>query len=494
MNSLFNDTSKTYPKTTKQSKENLTTTTNGAIAYSDTNNPVLDLFAKIGSLRKSGWQALDLFENAFAHDKELTAATLAWVRDFRHSGAGERETFRILLAKMIETDNEYATILLNLVPFIGRFDDLRVAYGTKLESFAVDLWIKFLKEENALAAKWISLKKDKPIKFGLGFKTEREFRKYIVPMRKHTIVEHLMSQGNWDLIAYDKLPSVASSRYSKAFMKHDEARYSKFIDSEGRMNMSSVFPHDVVRAMMGGADEAAVDKMWSSLEVPAIDKNILVIADVSGSMGVEISGSVEAIHISIALAVLFAEKIEGRFHDKFITFSENPSIIDIGRARSLREKLNLVARSDWGMNTDFQKAYRTILDDAIQNNVPKSEMPEYLLVLSDMQFDESQSYGYRGFNGNSLFGVGGKETPMTEEMRRDFIRAGHDMPKTLYWNLNGQHDNSVGTEMSENIAMISGYNPSLLNAVLAGDDFSPLSVMERSLEPFVKMIRGTYEE
>jgi hypothetical protein len=39
------------------------------------------------------------------------------------------------------------------------------------------------------------------------------------------VVETKMCAKDWESIDYSKLPSLASSRYQKTFMKNDESRY-----------------------------------------------------------------------------------------------------------------------------------------------------------------------------------------------------------------------------------------------------------------------------
>ena len=41
------------------------------------------------------------------------------------------------------------------------------------------------------------------------------------------------------------------------------------------------------------------------------------------------------------------------------------------------------------MNTDLQATFELILDQAVKHNVPLSEMPTKVLILSDMEFDEA---------------------------------------------------------------------------------------------------------
>ena len=40
-----------------------------------------------------------------------------------------------------------------------------------------------------------------------------------------------MSKNEWSEIVYKSVPSVANKKYSKAFLRNDEARRTKYIDS-----------------------------------------------------------------------------------------------------------------------------------------------------------------------------------------------------------------------------------------------------------------------
>jgi hypothetical protein len=65
--------------------------------------------------------------------------------------------------------------------------------------------------------------------------------------RKIKIVESQMSANRWGDVKYEHVPSRASLLYSKAFKKHDDDRYTKFLSdvSEGKkkMNASVLYPH-----------------------------------------------------------------------------------------------------------------------------------------------------------------------------------------------------------------------------------------------------------
>ena len=78
-------------------------TENGAQAYSTTNNPVLDLFAEIGSLRPRSEEEIILkFSEAFAYDRALATKMLFYAGNIR-GGLGERRTFRIILKYLANT-------------------------------------------------------------------------------------------------------------------------------------------------------------------------------------------------------------------------------------------------------------------------------------------------------------------------------------------------------------------------------------------------------
>ena len=71
------------------------------------------------------------------------------------------------------------------------------------------------------------------------------------------------------------------------------------------------------------------------------------------------------------------------------------------------------------MNTDFERAYKLILELALSFDATQEQMPTMLLVLSDMQFDEATT-----------------SNPHFENIQKEFELAGYIMPKIVFWNLN----------------------------------------------------------
>ena len=108
--------------------------------------------------------------------------------------------------------------------------------------------------------------------------------------------------------------------------------------------------------------------------------NALVIADTSGSM------HGRPLATSVGLAVYFAERNHGEFHNMFMSFSGS-SRIQVLRGETLAQKINSINMNDWENNTNLQAAFKHILDIAIRNHVSPEDMPKSLTVISDMEID-----------------------------------------------------------------------------------------------------------
>jgi hypothetical protein len=94
-----------------------------------------------------------------------------------------------------------------------------------------------------------------------------------------------------------------------------------------------------------------------------------------------------------------------------------------------------------------------------------------ILVLSDMQFDESQGGGW------------GSNTPMTHfsHMEEEYEKAGYDFPKIVFWNLDA-HFGTPAKCSDDSVAMVSGFSPSIMKAILNAEEFNPISVMMEALK------------
>jgi len=129
-------------------RTNDTFTENGMTTNSTTLNDCVDLFFQIGALRGQDKQKkINAFVKAYAEDPLTATRILFWARDVR-GGAGERTTFREIMTYLVTNKTETARKNINLIVEYGRWDDLLLFVGTKLEADALALISAALKDGN----------------------------------------------------------------------------------------------------------------------------------------------------------------------------------------------------------------------------------------------------------------------------------------------------------------------------------------------------------
>lgn len=434
--------------------DNMTTTDNGMVAYKSTLNPLVDLFMKIGASRETNldkelWQAL-LF------DKDKALRILLWARDIR-GGAGERKRFRdmaVMLSKSLDKDTMVKII--NKVPEIGRYDDLHVFVGTEYEQIALSLHLEGIKAGNGLAAKWAPRKGAVADEMRTLWGVSPKFyRKTIVGLTK--VVEQQMCANEWSDIDFSHVPSQASRIYANAFKKHEEQRYTDYLDrvmsGEEKMNASATFPHEVLKGVNKNPEQA--DAQWKSLPnyLEGVKESILPICDVSASM------SGVPMEISVALGLYFSERLEGVFKDCVVTFSEQPEMLKLSGG-SLSQRVQEIKGIHWGMSTNFEAVFDMVLSAAKRHSISESDMPTKLLVLTDMQFNQASNF--------TAF----------EMVEEKYKAAGYKMPSLVFWNING--GTSPTTFNQKGVGLVSGSSPSTIRAVLGGD-IDPVRIMENAI-------------
>jgi len=453
-------------------------TENGMRARKSTANALVDLFFKAGASR--GKDITKEFTAALVEDQDLALRLALWLRDAR-GGAGERELFRQIMVQLENTRPELAAKLLAKVPEVGRWDDLFVFKTQPLKAQAYTMLGDALRAKNGLAAKWTPRKGEvaREIREFFGM-SPKFYRKSLVEMTK--VVEQSMCAKDWDNINFSHVPSVAHARYKKAFGRNTP-EYAKYVsalvkgdDPKVKVNAGAVFPYDVLKGVIGSyrnkfsANElVVVQKQWEAMENFIGDANVLPLVDVSGSMSCPAGGSgsksvTTCMDVAISLGLYVADKNKGKFKDTFLTFSGNPELLHL--KGNIVEKCQQMSSSNWGMNTDLVKAMDKILSTAKNGNVPQEEMPEMLLIMSDMQFDQCARFD---------------DTAM-KMMSRKFEDAGYELPKIVFWNLNAK-DNVPVKYDTRGVALVSGFSPAIMVAVLGGDteQFTPEAIMLKAL-------------
>lgn len=449
-------------------------TVNGMKARKSTANACVDLFYNIGASR--GKNIVPAFTAAYVENSDLALRIAQWARDVR-GGSGERELFRQILTHLENTNPEDAVRLMAKIPEIGRYDDLLVFKTKPVKAKAYTLLGDALRARNGLAAKWTPRKGDvaREIREFFGM-TPKQYRKSLVALT--TVVETQMCGNDWDNINYNHVPSVAHARYKKAFGRHGTT-YGEYIqklvkgEAGVKINANAIFPHDVLKGRISGYSKTAwtqteldaVQAQWDALPNYVGDANVLPMVDSSGSMTCVAGkkGSTSCLEIAISLGLYFADKNKGKFKDTFLTFSRTPKLVNL--KGNINQKIDQMNTGEVA-NTDLNKAFDLILKTAVDNNVPQAEMPQTLVIFSDMQFDQGVDH----------------DDSAIEMIARKYQAAGYELPKVVFWNLNAYDNVPVKFDKS-GTALVSGFSPAIAASILGADPdaFSPEAIMLKAV-------------
>lgn len=442
-----------------------TRTNNGMKTFDSSKSALVDLFFSIGSSR--GKDLSKEFVKAIKQDETLALRLLMWARDVR-GGAGEREVVRKILLSLEKNYPEALDRVLPHLPEFGRWDDMLIFKTKAVKAKAFTLIGDALRERNGLAAKWMP--RQGPLAaeirqfFGMS---PKQYRKSLVEMTK--VVEQNMCANTWTGINYSHVPSLAAARYQKAFKRHDptgyEAYKAKLTTGEAKVNAAAVYPYDVIKSRRFGGDDKVIQAQWDALPNYIGDELVLPVVDVSGSMSSPVGGNpnLRCIDVSVSLGLYLADKNKGPFKDMFLTFSEK-SKLEILKG-NLIDKLNQLQASDWGMSTNLHGAFEAILKYAVKGNVPAKDMPKYILVMSDMEFNTCTRY----------------DDSAMQMIERKYKDAGYSVPNIVFWNLNARAGNVPVKHNKSGVALVSGFSPSIMTAILGAEDLDPTSVMMQAL-------------
>lgn len=473
-------------------EENLTYTENGALTNRSTNSYCLDLFATIGALRNAeDSEIISRFIKAYTEDRNLAMKILFFARDIR-GGLGERRVFRSIWKWLSLHEVESVRKNITNVPEYGRFDDLLSLLDGPCEkdmlSFIkeqLDKDLAALKtgESVSLLAKWLpsvntsnkdSVKSAKKLAKALGF-SDAEYRKVLVSLRAEIkLMENYLREKDYSF-SYEKQPSKALYKYRLAFLRNDRERYSAFLDkaesNPSVMNTETLTPYDVVapiinkdkeRVAISKWERRSMDITWKAFPDYTGAENALAVVDGSASM--YWYGEYIPAAVAQSLGIYFAEHNKGCFHNHFITFSENPRLIEV-KGKDIVEKLRYCMSFNECANTDLQRTFDLILNTAIQNKAKQEDIPEKLYIISDMEFDYCANHA---------------DMSNFEYAKKQFAKYGYRLPQIVFWNVNSINQQQPVTKNEKGVALVSGASPQIFSMLSEGI-LDPYSFMLETL-------------
>lgn len=410
---------------------------NGDISFTTTgDNPLLDI------LFLTEYYQHHIDELPRLEDTELNQLFSMFIRDPRY-GLGRRDLGRNLMTM--------TNCSIEQIVKAGRVDDLfysNVPYNDTLD---------YLKSEilkgNELVKKWMPRYSSKDLllarQIAKSWKLNKQQYGHFI---KCNTVESKLSRKTYSEIEYDKVPSLASIKYARAFARHDPQGYGKFLEDvkagKRDLKVSTTTVYDIYK----NRDTIDADVFFSKLE--KIQGSWIPIVDTSGSMWDNNDSIGKALSVGHYLA-----KCSTYAPNKVVSFSSEPQLITLGTsAKKINQWWSRSPISDSNKGTYYKEVDSMVTGDCSNTDFGavmrllsnlSGNMPEYLVVLSDMEFDC------------------GSCTSKDETMKL-FKSKGYNT-KIVWWNFNSRNITAPEMDSHGNI-YLSGYNPMLLKYLQAGFD------------------------
>ena len=488
---------------------NYTYTENGAVTHQTTRSDLLDMFALGGAYRnRSDVDCINLFKNAFAENPVYAIKCLFYLRDCR-GGQGERRFFRVCYRWLCFEQPIWARVFLYLIPEYGRWDDLYYCtWNTQVMDDALELiknqlMLDMQCKTPSLLAKWVksentssrrSCEMARATRQYLGL-SHKDYRQMLSKLRaKINIVEALMSANRWDEIEFDKIPSKAGLIYKNAFARRDiiKEKYKTFATSkETKVNAKTLYPYEVVKearscrsyhynyrldrydfdTLSNDVNRAMINKYWDNLTdyFDGCSFNALCVCDTSGSMTGSYRSTVAPIDVAISLSLYCAEKAHGPFANHYISFASRPQLIRTDGIDFV-DKVYNIYKTNLVDNTNIEGVFDLLLDTAIKNNIAQEDLPQNIIIISDMEFDSAAyNSGYSYWNRTTYFKSFDKNNAETllEGIARKWQAHDYQLPHLIFWNVDARQNN-IPMLGNGHISYVSGFSPTIFQTIMSG--------------------------
>jgi hypothetical protein len=187
------------------------------------------------------------------------------------------------------------------------------------------------------------------------------------------------------------------------------------------------------------------------------------------SCRVDSKSTVSALQVANALAIYFAERSSGQFKDQYITFSETPRLVDLSEGKSLSDKLSIAEKHNEVANTNIEAVFDLILSTAVLHHMSQEDLPENILIISDMEFDHcavsgkptKDRWGYARCNG-------AVDARLFETIKARYAAAGYKVPRLVFWNVNSRSNTIPVMENDLGVALVSGFSVNIVKMVMSG--------------------------
>jgi hypothetical protein len=394
-------------------------------------------------------------------------------------------------------------------------------------------------------------------------KAMKQFRNLYTRLNRHIdTVEIKECSCRWGEIDFNRVPGRVLNIQRKAFLNtktggSDELRHPENIDRmkcrenfqthlinaiRGEVNIKgkTMFIHELVEQILNNRlhspeEQVLVESQWNA----HVENFHQTMENTNSSLGkgvclVDVSSSMYGTPMNVAIAMgIFASSFaQETFRDRFISFETTPHWIVLrypsshsefnskheystlgqwdstraGGELSLYEKVKVAQHSPWGGSTDFVAAHELVIDACVNAHLKPYELPEWFMILSDMQFDEANRPELCGntYRFSDTLGIDSSNTKTKwatphEMLGRAYHTAGmkacglpYNVPKQIYWNLRGDTVGFPVQSQTQNTQLVSGFSVALLKLFLTDNDIQsydvPVQVVPTPWDTFRKAV------
>ena len=138
----------------------------------------------------------------------------------------------------------------------------------------------------------------------------------------------------------------------------------------------------------------------------------------------------------------------------------NPKLVSFSNAKSLKEKIEVALKHTECANTNIEAVFDLILKTAIRKNMTQDELPQNILILSDMEFDSCARTSSNRWN----------ETPnqkLFKVFEERYSEHGYTLPRLVFWNICSRTGTIPVKENDLGVALVSGFSPAVVKMVLS---------------------------
>ena len=474
-------------------------TWNGAVSHSTTGfsklGACLDYFAECGTYVGRDQAVVDAdMVKIFADDEKTALRIVFGLRlitrkpevagiDEAQTGFGRKDEFYKAVHWMLRNKPDLFYQNMHLIPVFGCWKDFfhepfvdlldrKKVYELVANNLGDQLLRKYLPQIRS--TKNARTDRDKKrIAWAKGFCAAsginyRDYRKIKSSGTGHIWQKQMMAQ-EWDKINFNGIPGKAMKNHvsqkgkkdkKSVFERHNQIeRLKEWVLGQKTVKFTG-YPYELTRACIAKAKPNIVQKLIYDRQFETVVEpmrghklgNVLACLDISGSMSCEVVKGVSAYDICISMGIAFSMMNTGYFANTVCGFSDSPILLKL--AGSMSDRLNIIEtdrkfqRVAWG-STNFQGVIDMLVKVRKDHpEIPVSEYPETILVISDMQFNSA-----------------GSQTNY-EALMAKFQSVGLENTRLIWWFVNGKGTDFPATMDDRGCYIIGGFDPVNIKALM----------------------------